>query len=290
MTAPPSPKRSLHNRKLSKGLWDKQQLVSLRKNYRFLSNLDDSVVACLSFRYIAAMAGRNEKNAKILSEKLAANYEEVSEFPVAVEAGEDNCVGQGHSARFLRGYVGNSQELWLQGRRAQGRSGLPAFANYESVSIGLNGFISSRVWHEIHSPSSKVLSIRLLTNSAMKAAWNDRDKPSDTHEFASIQELKMAVVALETAVHKVMPWNFSVATLAFFLHSINFGKVELADCPGSLSFLADFVDEVLRHNPQAWDEGQFFMSNTEVAAKWAAMMIGWTRNFAGWQGGRNCKI
>ena len=95
----------------------------LEKNYPFLRNLDDSVVACLSFKEIVATAGRTEKNAKISSEKMVANFETVSEFAVAV--GEDNCTGKGHPARFLRGYVGNSQEQWLQGRLVQGRAGLP---------------------------------------------------------------------------------------------------------------------------------------------------------------------
>ncbi len=128
LRAAPSSKRSK-----SKQIWDKVQLNSLKKNYPFLRNLDDSVVACLSFKEIAAMAGRTEKNAKILTEKLAANFETVSEFAVAVEAGEDHCTGKSHPARFLRGYVGNSQEQWLQGRLVQGRAGLAPISNYETV-------------------------------------------------------------------------------------------------------------------------------------------------------------
>ncbi len=257
----------------SKQRWSAEQMASLRKNYRFLATLDDSVVACLTFKDIVAMAGRDEKSSKVLTERLAANFETVNEFPTWVEAGEDHCTGKGHPARFLRGYVGNSQELWLQGRLVQGRAGLPPISNYETVSIGLNGFVSSKVWHELHSPSSKALSIRMLSNSAMKSAWNDREKTGEQHDFVSLQELRMATVALEAAVHKVMPWNFSVTTVAMFLHSINFGEVELSGKGESLSFLADFIDEILRHNAQAWDEGRHFLSSTEVAAKWSAMVL-----------------
>jgi len=245
----------------------------LRKNYRFLEHLDDSVVAALSFRDIASMAGKNEKNSKILSERLASNYDSVSSFTVAVEAGEDDCTGRAHPARFLRGYVGNSQEEWLQARQVQQRTGLPPIANYETVTVGLSGMISSRVWYEVHNPSSKVLSIRLLSNAAMKSAWTEKEKAGESHEFASLQEFRMAVVALEACVHKVMPWNFSVTTIAVFLHSINFGESELGTRADSLSVLADFVDEILRHNSQAWDEGRHFLSNIEVAAKWSAMIM-----------------
>jgi len=155
----------------------------------------------------------------------------------------------------------------------QKRTGLPPIANYETVTIGLNGMISSRVWYEVHNPSSKVLSIRLLSDSAMKSAWTEKEKAGESHEFASLQEFKMATVALEACIHKVMPWNFSFTTVAIFLHSINFGENELGNRPDSLSVLADFVDEILRHNSQAWDEGQHFLGNIEVAAKWGALIM-----------------
>ncbi len=100
-------------------------MASLRKNYRFLTTLDDSVVACLTFKDIVAMAVHYEKSSKVLLEQLAANFETVNKFPTRVEAGEDHCTSKGHPTRFLRGYVGNSQELWLQGRLVQGRATPP---------------------------------------------------------------------------------------------------------------------------------------------------------------------
>ena len=248
-------------------------MSSLKKNYPFLETLDDSIVATLTFRDIISLAGKREKGHRVLSERLAENFETVERFPTRVEAGEDDCTGRTHPARFLRGYVGNSQELWLQARRVQSRTGLPPIGNYETVSVGLNGFISAKLWHEVHNPSSKALSIRLLTNTAMKSAWNEKEKSGDIHEFASLQELRMAMVALEACVHKVMPWNFSVTTIAIFLQSINFGEIELGKTPDHLSFLADFVDEILRHNAQAWDEGRYYLGHIEVAAKWSALTM-----------------
>ena len=64
-----------------------------------------------------------------------------------------------------------------------------------------------------------------------------------------------------------------MSTIAIFLHSIDFGEAELAGKSNSLTFLADFVYKIFRHNAQAWDEGRYFMSSTEVAAKWSALNV-----------------
>ena len=232
------------------------------------------------------MGGKKDKSNKILTEKLAENYEKLRCFGTRNEAGEDQCTGNAHTSRFLRGYVGNSQDLWIQARKHMGLSGLDPISNYETVSVGIIGLISSRVWHEVHSPSSKILSIRMLTNSAMKSAWTTNEKPADVKEFESLQELRMAIVALDMSIRKVMPWNMAFATVAVFLHSVNFGENDLAGKSEKLIFLADFVDEILRYNAQAWDEERFFMSAQEVAAKWSALFL---RKFAATQengGGR----
>ena len=264
----------------SKAIWSPEQLKNLRKNFRNLENFDDSILASLTFKEMVAMGGKKDKNNKILTEKLAENYEKIRSFPTKIEAGEDHCTGLAHESRFLRGYVGNSQDLWVQARKKMGLTGLDPISNYETVSIGLNGHISSRVWHEVHSPSSKLLSLRMLTNASMKTAWTAQEKNNEIKEFDSLQELKMAVVALDVCIRKVMPWNTSFATVAIFLHSVNFGEHDLAGKPNQLSFLADFVDEIVRYNAQAWDEERFFMSAQEVAAKWSALFL---RKFASTQ-------
>jgi hypothetical protein len=230
-------------------------------------------LARLTFKEIVGMGGKKDKNHKYLTEKLADNYERVRSFGVEVPAGQDYCTGQAHEARFLRGYVGNSQELWLQARRKIGLTGLDPISNYETVSIGLNGLLSSRVWHEVHSPSSKMLSIRMLTNSSIKTAWVGSEKTAEPKEFESLHELKMAVVALDGCIRKVMPWNHSFATLAIFMHTVNFGESELTGKSDRLVFLADFIDEILAYNAQAWDEERHFMAAQEVAAKWSALFL-----------------
>ena len=238
-----------------------------------MENLDNSILENLTFKEMAALGGKKEKAGRILSEKLAENYETVKQFPVRVESGTDSCTGLAHAARFLRGYVGNSQELWLQGRKVWGMSGLDPISNYETVSLGLNGFVSQKVWHEVHSPSSKILSIRLLTNTARKSSWHTGERASETVEFESVHELKMAVVALEACIRKVMPWNSSFAALAIFMHSVDFGENDLSGKADKLVFLADFIDEVIQFNAQAWDEERFFMSAQEISAKWSAAFL-----------------
>jgi len=137
----------------------------------------------------------------------------------------------------------------------------------------LNGLVSCKVWNEVHSPSSKVLSIRLLTSEALKEAWNTGEKSGEQKEFKELHELVMAVVALDHVILKVMPWNHAFATLAIFLHSVQFGEHDLAGRSDRLVFLADFIDEILRYNAQAWDEMRVFMSAQEIAAKWAAAFL-----------------
>jgi hypothetical protein len=259
--------------KKAKPLWSQEELKNLRKNFRYLDTIDDSILSRLTFKEMVAMGGKKDKNSKYLTEKLAENYERVRSFGVEIQAGMDYCTGTAHESRFLRGYVGNSQELWIQARRKIGLTGLDPISNYETVSIGLNGLLSSRVWHEVHSPSSKMLSIRMLTNSAMKTAWVGAEKTGESKEFESMQELRMAVVALDGCIRKVMPWNQSFATVAIFLHTVNFGEAELAGKPDRLPFLADFIDEILAYNAQAWDEERHFMAAQEVAAKWSALFL-----------------
>ena len=133
--------------KKGRRLWDSKQIENLRKNFKNIENLDDSVLAFLSFRDIASREGKKDKQNRVLTEKLSENYEKVKKFPVRVEAGEDLCLEKAHDSRFLRGYVGNSQDLWVQARKKIGIPGLDPIANYETVSVGINSFLSSRVWH-----------------------------------------------------------------------------------------------------------------------------------------------
>jgi len=150
---------------------------------------------------------------------------------------------------------------------------VPAISNYETVSIGLNGLISSKLWHEIYLPSSKYLLLQLLTNSATRPAWNATEKTAESKVFESLHELKIAVVAMDQCFKKVMSWNAAFVPVAIFLHSIEFGEAELKGRSDWLAFVADFVDEILSYNAQAWDKVRHFMTFQEVVVKWAALCL-----------------
>ena len=103
------------------------------------------MLAFLSFRDIASREGKKDKQNRVLTKKMAENYENVKKFLVRVEAGNDLCTKKAHDCRFLRGYVGNSQDLWVQARKKIGMAGLHPISNYKTVSVGINGLLSSKV-------------------------------------------------------------------------------------------------------------------------------------------------
>jgi hypothetical protein len=250
-------------------VWTLEQLENFKKNWPMLKNFDDTVLREASLSELSNMAWQKQSNSKILSRVLAANYETVRNFPVKIEAGEDDCTGRVHKARFLRGYVGDSQELWIQAREHIGLDGLDPISNYETVTVGLGDLITPKVWSEVHRPSSKILSIRMLTPDARKAAWSSDEKHDLAKEFVSLLDLKMAVTALEGAIHKVTPWNMAFKTLSVFLTTMDFGEAEFRGKDSKLVFLADFIDEVIRANAQKWDERKPFLAAHELGSRWS---------------------
>ena len=281
--------------KSNKVFWTAEQLCNLKKNMPGLENFDDSILSAATLKELAIMSrqqlggGGGGGAHKVFSKTMSANFERISKFPIKIEAGEDHCTGTVHESRFLRGYVGDSQNLWQQARAKLGLEGLEPISNYETVTVGLNGLVSAKAWAEIHCPGSRLLTIRLFTPSAVQSVWNTADRADISKEFDNLQDLKVALGALEGAVHKVFPWNFSVKTLSLFLLSINFGESELSGKSNRLVFTADFIDEVLKTNAQAWDEGKPFMSHESLSAKWSAQLLRMKSGGSGGKGngGRN---
>jgi hypothetical protein len=52
-----------------------------------------------SLSELTAMAKQKISNGKLLSLVMAANYEQVANFPVRIEAGTDDCTGKVHKAK-----------------------------------------------------------------------------------------------------------------------------------------------------------------------------------------------
>ena len=113
----------------------------------------------------------------------------------------------------------------------------------------------------------------MLTSHALKSTWLSPEKYAEVKEFDSMHDLKMAVVALDVCIKKVFWWNCSFATVAIFLNTIEFGESDLAGFSDRLTIVADFIDEILKFNAQAWDEERYFMSAQEVSTKWSALLV-----------------
>ncbi len=241
-----------------------------------MKNFDITILRNASLKELTAMAKQKLSNSKLLSQTMAANYEQVANFPIKVEAGMDDCTGKVHKARFFRGYVGDGQEIWKQARDELSLEGHDPIGNYEVVSMGLGDHLSPKVWAEVHKMNSRELSIRLLSRESIEQAWRGNDKSETLKEFGNLLEFKIAVATLEGAIHRVMPWNYGFKTVAFFLTTMDFGEAELGNKPSRLKFLIDFVDEALRANARNWEEKKVFLSYQDLSAKWQASISRFT--------------
>jgi hypothetical protein len=98
--------------------WTPAQIQNFKLNWPHLRNFDDSVLKHATLSELTSMGKQKVSGSKILSKKLSRNFENVQSFPEKIPEGFDNCLGKAHQSRFLRGYAGDAQDLWLQGREA----------------------------------------------------------------------------------------------------------------------------------------------------------------------------
>jgi hypothetical protein len=166
--------------------WSPSEIDSFRSLFPALRFLPDSVIEKLTFKEMSSMAAKDGKT-KAFTQTLAANFDSLKHHPVEIRGGSDSCVGTVHAARFLRGYVGNPIEIWLQARKHLGINGLDPVTNYDANVTGIAGKISNRVWAEVHNLSSKDLSVRMLSTASMKAARKTREKHADLKDFETLQ-------------------------------------------------------------------------------------------------------
>jgi hypothetical protein len=237
--------------------WNDQQLVNFRKNWPNLRNFDNSVLRFASLTELTGMAKQKISGAKLLTQTMAAHFEQLQNFPAQVEKGEDDCTGKVHEARFLRGFVGDARTLWVQAREKLGMHGLDPISNFEVVSMGLGDMLTLAVWAELHSPNSQKLSIRMLSSGLDQDSWRAADRPDSPEEFNSLQELKIAVATLDGAIQRVTPWNAAFKMLTVFLTANNFGEAELGSQPSRIFLLANFIDEVLSKRQKLGGEKGF---------------------------------
>ena len=210
------------------------------------------------------------KSGKKLTEKLQKNLEKIKKNPVKIEAGEDNRSNKLHSSRFIGGHICQNSDIWLQARESVGISGLDPISRYDVDGVGLSGHINSHFWAILHNPGDKDISITRLSPDALKSARtsNDKDSESCRKDFKTINEIRHALATIRTATGMIHPWNMSVTTLEYFLNSIHFNERESGSVSEKVSFVTEFIDEVLLFNAEAWDDNMPFMSASRIAQKW----------------------
>jgi hypothetical protein len=237
-----------------------------------LKNLNDSALQTASLKDLAQIGKQRLTNSKLLSHSMSENFETVKNFPEQVVAGSDDCTGTVHKARFLRGFVGDHQDLWLQARQSWDPEGIPAISNYEVVSLGLGDYITQKVWAKVHKPNARDLSIRMLSPKSVEDDWRSSDRSDSPKEFNNLHDLKMATATLEAMIHKVTPWNLAFKTVHLFMLSIDFGESELSNSSNRIQFLESFIDEALRTNAQNWEERKRFLSYQDLCVKWSSSL------------------
>ena len=255
----------------------KEAIQALRDDLPNLNHHSDETLQNLSwtelFRLDSKLDSRG-KSGKKLTERLQKNLEKIKRNPSKIEAGEDNRSNKLHSSRFIGGHICQNSDIWLQARETIGISGLDPISRYDSDGVGLSGHINSHFWALLHNPGDKDISITRLSPEALKGARTSNDKDSDSckKDFKSINEVRHALATIRAATGMIHPWNMSVTTLEYFLNSVHFGDKEMGSASEKVSFVSEFVDEVLLFNAEAWDDNMPFMSASKIGQKWTRDM------------------
>jgi len=180
-----------------------------------------------------------------------------------------------HSARFLGGHTCRNSEVWLEARKKLGLTGLEPVSRYDSESIGLSGNINSHIWANLHNPGSKEISIKMLSPNGIKETRGVSEKNGSAvkKDFEEIGEMRTALATLRAASHFVNPWNFSFVALEYFLISVQFGVKDLQNKENRISFVTNFIDEIILHNAEAWDDAKTFLQANEISNKWVSEIM-----------------
>ena len=251
--------------------WNQEEMAGFRKLWPGLTHVPDSAIFTASRTELANMGRGRAKESKVISTRQIKNYERAC-APVRVEAGFDECAGTVHSSRFLRGFIGDPQELWLQARTHMEIEGLSPITNYEMGGQGIGDLLTTPVWEEIHNPGSRLLCLQMLSPKSVETALRNPDKSESPKLFDTLGELKTAVITLDTAILRVMPWNHAFRTLALYLVSTNYGDSELGGKSSKVQVLTGFVNEVMLQNAKAWVEKRKYFSHQDLVNKWPAFM------------------
>ena len=273
LSPPPKTKKFKIPKIKNKKIKSKEVIKALIEDLPNINHHSDDVLQELSwpelFRLDSKLDSRG-KSGKKLTERMQKNLEKIKKNPVKIEVGEDNRSDKLHKSRFIGGHICQNSEIWLQARESVGISGLDPISRYDSDGVGLSGHINSHVWSLLHNPGAKEISITRLSPEALKSARTSNDKDSDSckKDFKSINEIRHALATLRTATHMIHPWNMAVVTLEYFLNSVHFCEKEIGPINDKVSFVTEFIDEILLYNAEAWDDNMPFMSASGIGQKW----------------------
>lgn len=250
-----------------------EELKKLRMDFPNLAHHPDATFHSNSLKELISlnvMLGGGGKATKKLTEKLARNLERTKQNPKEIRAGQDNRADMLHEARFLPGPTCKHTELWLKARRSVGLSGVDPVSKYDTEGMGLGGKINSTIWALLHNPGSKELSIEMLAPAALEAArgYTEKEAAHPKKHFENFHDLRMALATLRVASRMALPWNFAIETLDFFLNSVQFGEPEFGQRQNKFLFLAEFIDQVLHMNAEAWDDEKNYMTHSDLRGKW----------------------
>ena len=250
----------------------------MRSDFPNLNHHHDDTFRTLSWTELIRLDNKleaNGKSSKKLTEKLAKNLEKLKKNPTKVEAGLDNRSDVLHAARFLGGHTCRNSEIWLQARQKIGLTGLEPVSRYDSESVGLNGNINSHIWASLHNPGSKEISVKMLSPNGLKETRgvSEKNGAAIKKDFEDMGDIKLALASLRAASQFVNPWNFSFVALEYFLTSVQYGYKDLQNKTNKISFVTDFIDEVILHNAEAWDDAKPFMQANEISNKWVSEIM-----------------
>jgi len=89
-------------------------------------------------------------------------------------------------------------------------------------ALGLAGLVSARGWVELHNPPSTKLSLRQFNiNDCRSKVSASKDSDQSQPGFIELEEFKLALRTMRTAMCHVMNWNFSIMAIeGFFLQTL----------------------------------------------------------------------
>jgi hypothetical protein len=222
--------------------------------------------------------GGGKKAQHKLTERLSRNLERSKKYPKQVPAGQDNRADILHEARFMEGHTGKNTDLWLKARQKIGLVGYEPVSKYDFEGVGVQDRLNSYIVSILHNPGAPQFSIKMLSKQALDAARGGGGEKEDKHptrDFDSLHDIDLALTALRVATRFIGTWNWAIEPLDVFLTEIQFGGTEFGFTPPQqkLNFVADFIDQVLRHNSQNWDDETPFMDHMAIRTKWQGDIV-----------------